>query len=318
MHSITDEWGRSFRTLRVSLTGNCNLACTYCVSDLKAKTDSRVRKGILSVDELFTIISSLHLINPLDTVRLTGGEPLLYKGAERLVERLKDLSGIRVKMTTNGVLLKDKISSFKKAGIDSVNVSLDAMDEEIFFRITKRRDLSKVLSGIEAAVKEGIPVKINSVIVKGVNENEIIPLLEYGERTGAVVRFLEVMPMGHLNQNFSNLYVSEKEILERVEKVNSVYPLERAAGSTANYWIGKKTGTFGIISNISNPFCKDCTRLRLDSMGNIFGCLSSNKGFNIRDIIKDEKELAYTLKKALAQKQSVFKGSDLSMKAIGG
>ena len=178
--------------------------------------------------------------------------------------------------------------------------------------------LQKVLDGIEAARIAGMDVRINSVIMKGVNHTQLIPLLEYAFERGIVIRFLELMKMGHLHNHSDSYFFSQHEMLEKISMKYGISRLPRKTGSTANYWKCDNEQVFGIVANETEPFCADCDRLRLDSKGNIYGCLSSNESISIARV-NDRESLGQQLRRALKQKQDVkFKGSELSMMEIGG
>jgi cyclic pyranopterin phosphate synthase len=323
-----DALGRKFNTLRLSLTNVCNLACLYCVHESDAssqaflptaKEDVSNGEKTLNVDEFIKVIKSILRHTSLETVRLTGGEPTLFKDLVPLVKALKDLGIPRVVLTTNGFLLKRKAKALSEAGLDGINFSLDAIDKETFFKMSRRDKLGATLEGIDAALENGIKVKINSVVMKGVNDSEIIPLLDYAISKGVTIRFLELMKMGHLYQGHNEFFFSEEDILWTIAKKYDFQKKRRTNSSTANYWETTDGFKFGIIANESSPFCFDCNRLRLDSFGNIYGCLSDNNGISILDCLDDDIVLEQRLQKALKQKQTVkFTGSDLSMKAIGG
>jgi GTP 3',8-cyclase len=313
---IVDSLGRSFKTLRISLTSQCNFACTYCVSPLQKTAVDKNAGAVLSAAELLSIVGSLNETLSLDTIRLTGGEPLLYKELPALIQGLLSMGIKNIKLTTNGYLLEQRLSALVDAGLTSINVSLDALEEDVFYRMTRLKDISKVLSGIEKAVGSGLEVKINSVIMKNENENQILPLFEYASKLNIPIRFLELMKMGPLYNNYLDKFVSEEEVLNIIASKYSFEKIDRKASSTASYWKVKNGSDFGIIANESNPFCHDCNRLRLDSFGNIYGCISSNVGINIKENNKDE--LHKNLQLAMAQKQQKFSGSEMSMKYIGG
>jgi cyclic pyranopterin phosphate synthase len=176
-----------------------------------------------------------------------------------------------------------------------------------------------VIDGIDSAVKSGIQVKINSVIMKHVNHDQVLPLLQFALQRNITIRYLELMKMGHLYDKHNSFFFSQDEILNLISQNYSIKSLERKKGATARYWKTQEGQTFGIIANESAPFCKDCSRLRLDSYGNIYGCLSSSNGIKISHIMGKKDELDQSLRNALAQKQDErFTGSETSMKYIGG
>ncbi len=323
-----DALGRKFNTLRLSLTNVCNLACLYCVHESDASSQAflptsneAITEGnkMLSVNEFIAIIKGILRHTSLETVRLTGGEPTLFKDLVPLVKSLKDLGIPRVVLTTNGFLLKRKASSLSEAGLDGINFSLDAIDREIFFEMSRRDKLEATLEGIDAAIEKGIHVKINSVIMKGINDSQILPLFEYAISKNVSIRFLELMKMGHLYKGHNDFFFSEQDILWTIASKYHFQKKRRTGSSTANYWETDEGYKFGIIANESSPFCFDCNRLRLDSFGNIYGCLSDNNGISVMDCLEDDLLMEQRLQQALKQKQEVkFTGSELSMKAIGG
>lgn len=201
--------------------------------------------------------------------------------------------------------------------MQSINVSLDAVDEDVFFLMSKRNGVEKIFKGIDAALNEGLEVKLNAVLMKGVNDSQVLPLLNYAFNRGIIIRFLEVMSMGHLYHDSEKYLITKDDVLHKIAAHYDFLPLIRSASSTANYWKTDRGNVFGIIANESAPFCHDCNRLRLDSQGNIFGCLSSNLPINIRNISGEE--LKEKLALALSHKQKIkFTGSNLSMLNIGG
>ena len=319
--SITDSFGRTFKTLRVSLNNTCNLACSYCV-DPSAATLNRlpdsVHKKPLSNVNYIEIIKALNDILKFETIRLTGGEPTLYKQLLPLIYEIKKMGIHEIKMTSNGSLLENKAFELRDAGLTAVNISLDAIDSDVSFNINKRLSLEKTLKGINRSLEAGIHVKINCVVMKGTNENQIMKLFEYCKERNMTIRFLELMQMGHLYHNFQQYYFSEEQILKTITAYYSITPLFRDASATSKYWITNDNYKFGIISNESDPFCNDCNRLRLDSYGNIYGCLSDNNPISLIDCIDDEVTIKDKLVLALSQKKTKFSGSELSMLHIGG
>jgi cyclic pyranopterin phosphate synthase len=319
MTEIKDNFHRTFKTLRVSLLNTCNLACVYCCcGNEDSKENYRSAKShTLPADELLKLISKLHERLDLSVVRLTGGEPLLYKQLPELVQGIRNLGINDLKLTTNGLLLENMAPALKASGISSINVSLDAIDPEVYHLMSRRHDLSRTLKGIEAAHRLGIEVKINSVVMKGLNDSQILPLLEYAFQKKIKIRFLEIMAMGHLHDSAGQHFFSQEEILSRIDTHYPAFPLPRKSSSTSNYWETADGNIFGIVANESEPFCSDCNRLRLDAYGNIYGCLSSNSPISI--VEADSQGLDSSLMEALAQKQPIkFTGSTLSMLHIGG
>ena len=299
---------------------HCNLACVYCVSgeDELLRADVAGEGRSLQADELLQMIRRLHQQLKLTNVRLTGGEPLLYPGLAPLIKGIRELGVRSVKLTTNGFLLERQAASLSKAGLEAINVSLDAVDEAVFFQMTRRHSAGRVISGIDAALEAGLDVKLNAVMMKGVNDQELLPLLDLAASRGLRIRFLELMAMGHLHDRAARHFLSQEEMLGIIGERHLLEPMPRVASATANYWRTAEGHVFGIIANQSQPFCRDCDRLRLDSSGRIYGCLSSNEPIGL-DPDETEEEWEQKLKQALLQKQPLrFTGSELSMLRIGG
>jgi GTP 3',8-cyclase len=320
---IQDAHGRSFRTLRVSLTNACNFGCVYCVNGEDKGGINRMGSSVqppLRYDELARVVLALHRVLDFTTVRLTGGEPTLYADLVPFIDELTSHGIGSIKMTTNGFLLKQKAAALARAGIKTINVSLDAVDPAVFAAVAKRSTLPQVLEGIDAARAAGMTVKLNAVIMRGMNEGEIIPLLEYARQGGMQLRYLELMRMGHFySDHFDRYFFPMHEICKTIESKHTLTPLHRGPSATAQQWRCEDGYVFGIIANESEPFCSDCDRLRLDSYGNIYGCLSEEKSEYVGDIAGDDDALAEKLRQALTHKQPLkFKGSSLTMISIGG
>jgi len=320
MESIKDKYGRTFKTLRVSLLNHCNLGCVYCVAGDEGVLQ-RPAAGSghsLAVDDFLAIIGRLHGQLGLETIRLTGGEPLLYQGLVDLIRGIRATGIPHIKLTTNGFLLERLAAPMKEAGMESINVSLDAIDEDVFFRMSKRHSTDRIIRGIDSACAAGLSVKINTVMMKGINDSQVMPLLEFAHSRGIPIRYLEVMAMGHLHDQPGRYLLTQEEILAIIAGKYRLTRQGRAESATAGYWKTDGGHIFGIIANESEPFCGDCNRLRLDSGGNIYGCLSSNHPIPL-DSGESDEEWNGKLRQALAQKQVLrFTGSDLSMLQIGG
>jgi cyclic pyranopterin phosphate synthase len=320
MNAPGDLYGRNFKTLRVSLTNTCNLGCVYCACGQDEMRESYIlqKANVLPVAEILGIIQKLHGQLNLRTLRLTGGEPLLYKNIEQIIAGALQMGISDLALTTNGLLLEQQAEGLKNGGLKSINVSLDAIDEDAFFKISRRRGLYKIIRGIDKALSCGIDVKLNMVVMRGINEDQILPLMDFASGRKLKIRFLEIMAMGHLHEHPELYFFPQRDILAVIETRDRVMPLQREAGATANYWQTARGAVFGIIANESAPFCGDCDRLRLDSFGNIYGCLSSNSPISVAGL-EDADQLQQKLAEAMGQKQTLkFTGSDLSMMHIGG
>lgn len=321
---IEDKLGRRFEKLRISLLNSCNFSCVYCVSEdfgnnaVKSISKSPVDKH-LTPDEFKRIIESIHRLTGLKSIRLTGGEPLLYEDLFPLISHIQKIGISDIRLTTNAYYLKEKASKLFDAGVKSINISVDAIDKDIFSKISRHPNTARVFQGIEAAVNAGMNVKLNAVIMRGENESQIIPLLDYATGLGVKIRFLELMKMGHLYHSQNSLFYSENEILNVIREKYSLEKLTREHAETAHYWRTSNGGIFGIIANESTPFCHDCNRLRMDSNGYFFGCLSNAHGEKLSAYTNDDFLLTEKLKGLLRLKQPVkFRGSELSMRNIGG
>lgn len=317
---ISDNFGRMFKTLRLSLTNSCNLGCVYCVSGTESEGNlPEENLKVLSLDEILLMVKNLHHLLDLEVIRLTGGEPTLYRKLIPLIKGLKEIGIASIKMTSNGFLLKNKTKALAAAGLTHINISLDAIDQGEFSKISRRKNVEKILDGIDEALNAGIEVKLNTVVMKGFNETQILPLIDFAFERNIIIRFLELMKMGHLHSNsFKDHFYSESEMLNVISHKYSFKKMNREKSSTANYWITDRGNVFGIVANESEPFCHDCNRLRLDSYGNIYGCLSENKAISIVES-QNNVALSNKLIEALGHKQPVrFKGSEISMLSIGG
>ena len=303
---------------------SCNFSCVYCVSDeigelTDLKPEISTLEENLGVGEFIRLIEAVHRLTRLKTIRLTGGEPLLYSDLFPLINRIREIGITDIRLTTNAYYLKEKATKLFDAGVKSVNISVDAIDKDIFSKIARHPNTSRVFHGIEAAINAGMNVKLNAVIMRGENESQIIPLLDYATKLGVKIRFLEIMKMGHLYHSKNSLFYSEEEMLNVIREKYAIEKVIREHAETAHYWRTSKNGIFGIIANESTPFCHDCNRLRMDSKGYFFGCLSNAHGEKLSPFVNDDDQLTEKLRGLLRLKQPVkFHGSVLSMRNIGG
>lgn len=273
--------------LRLSVTDRCNLKCLYCRPSKRVK--QLKQEDLLSFEEISRIVS-LAVEWGIRKVRITGGEPLVRNNIIELVEMLSGIEGIRdLPITTNGVRLAEFAPLLKKTGVSRVNVSLDTLDGKKFARITGQDNLEQVLTGIKAAKEVGLePVKINVVVLKGINEGEVLDFVDFARKNDLIVRFIEYMPSNGLGQKgwyFSNSRV--KEMIER--RWGTLEPLPFLAGSPARYFkINHSQVILGFISPISQPFCEQCARLRLTAAGKLRPCLAWNQEIDVRKLLKEK------------------------------
>jgi cyclic pyranopterin phosphate synthase len=284
---LIDGYTRPVQDLRISVTDRCNFRCTYCMPlDEYEWID---KKEILSFEEIARL-ARLFVQSGVKKVRLTGGEPLVRQDLPVLIKELSAIDGLEdLCLTTNGALLAEKIESLKQAGLRRVNISIDTLDAEKFKRMTKRGDLNKVLEGIFAAKNAGIaPIKLNAVIERGVNENDILPLVEFSRANGFAMRFIEYMDVGNANNWTSGKLVSKKEI---IEKIAARYPLQeigrdRGSAPSLDYEFIDGQGDIGVIASVTEPFCSSCTRIRLTADGKIVTCLFAQVGHDVKSRLR--------------------------------
>jgi cyclic pyranopterin phosphate synthase len=289
MDQLVDAFGRPLRDLRISVTDRCNFRCTYCMPKEVFGHDYRFldRKELLDFEEI-TRLARAAVSLGVAKLRLTGGEPLIRRDVERLVAMLAELDA-EVTLTTNASLLPRKAQALKDAGLDRITVSLDSMDDATF-RSMNDVDfpVDRVLDGIAAAHAAGLPVKVNSVIKRGVNEQEVVALARYFRNTPHILRFIEYMDVGATNGWRMDDVVPAAEI---VGLIDAEFPLEPAEanyrGEVAKRWRYKDgKGEIGIIASVTQPFCGDCTRSRISAEGKLYTCLFAVRGHDLRALIR--------------------------------
>ena len=286
-----DLMGRGLRDLRISVTDRCNFRCRYC---MPAEVFGP-GYAFLPKDELLTFEEMVRLVQVLvplgvEKIRLTGGEPLLRRGLEDLIAMLASIQGVKdIAITTNGVLLAHHAEALALAGLNRVTVSMDALDPEIFATMNGTgAKVDRVLAGIEAAKVFGLPVKVNAVIQRGVNEGEILPLARWAKQSQVDLRYIEYMDVGETNGWKMGEVVSGDEILDILGTEFELAPREAAyRGEVAVHWKHTDDGReIGLIRSVTKPFCRDCQRLRLSADGKIFTCLFASSGFDLRGILR--------------------------------
>jgi cyclic pyranopterin phosphate synthase len=296
-----DTLGRPLRDLRISVTDRCNFRCVYCMPKEVFGRDYRFleRRELLSFEEI-TRVAGVFVGLGVQKLRLTGGEPLLRRDLERLIAMLAGL-GVDLTLTTNGSLLARKAPELVAAGLRRVTVSLDSLDDEIF-RAMNDVDfpVDRVLEGMEAAAAAGLPVKVNCVVKRGLNESEIVPLARHFREAGYTLRFIEYMDVGHTNGWRMDDVVPAAEIVRALDEEFGVDPVEPAyRGEVARRWRYRDgRGEVGVIASVTQPFCGDCTRARLSAEGRLFTCLFAVRGHDVRALLRNgatDDELAEAL-----------------------
>ena len=299
---MLDQYGRNITYLRISITDRCNLRCKYCMPD--GVTDVGM-KNILTFEEIWEIVRTGVSLG-ITHIRITGGEPLVRKGCVDLIRGIREIPGVEtITMTTNGVLLGNYAKQLKEAGVDGVNISLDTLDPEEFFKITGKRELQEVLAGIRAAKTAGLPVKLNAVNRK---ELDPIPLVRYAQEENLPLRFIEMMPVGYGKKYVGRSNEELRETLEAVcgnaECMTNREELSRmGSGPAVYYQFSDLKVLVGFISAIHGKFCDTCNRVRLTAEGYLKLCLCYDEGEDLRRVLREgEKENLRTI-----MEQTIFR-----------
>lgn len=296
--AILDSRQRPLHDLRISVTDRCNFRCSYCMPKHIFNHDHTFLKHsqLLSFEEINRIAAAFVNLG-VKKIRITGGEPLLRKHLENLIEqlaRLKTLSGTppELTLTTNATLLEKKAQALKDAGLNRVTVSLDAIDDKIFQQLNDMDvPVSTVLKGIDAALKVGLePIKVNMVVRKGINEEQIIPMINHFRNTGIILRFIEYMDVGSTNGWSMDQVIPSKEVIARIREFYPLHALDpNTPEETAQRWaFDDGSGEVGVISSVTNAFCGHCSRARLSMEGRLFLCLFASAGYDLRELLRKD------------------------------
>lgn len=301
---LTDNFGRVHDYLRISLTDICNFRCQYCMPDENIKFMPSSK--LMQADEIDAIVKVFINLG-VGKIRLTGGEPLVRKDAKEIINLLSKYP-VELTLTTNASEIHEFISVFKEAGIDSINVSLDSLDREKFFQITKRNIFEKVMKNIQLLINEGFHVKVNTVVMRGINDNEIPKFIEMTRENPVHIRFIEFMPFSGNLWTDKKVY-SYKEILEKAEEKYSFIRMTDAANETAKKFkpFGHE-GTFAVISTMTAPFCSNCNRLRLTADGKMKNCLFSNGEADILTALRKGEDIIPIIEKCVTMKAEALGG----------
>ena len=286
-----DTLGRPLRDLRISVTDRCNFRCVYCMPKEIFGKDYQFlpRAEILTFEEIERLVRIFVSLG-VQKIRLTGGEPLVRRDLERLVEKLAKIGDLDLTLTTNGSLLAQKARSLADAGLKRVTVSLDSLDDTTFKKMNDSDfPVAKVLAGIDAARAAGLaPIKINMVTKRGVNESSIVPMARYFKGTGMTLRFIEFMDVGSTNGWRLDDVVPAREIVAMIDREMPLEPLLAGYRGevAARYRYRDGGGEIGVISSVTQPFCADCTRARLSADGSLYTCLFATQGHDLRALLR--------------------------------
>src|SRR5881394_3150132 len=286
MEPLVDTFGRPLETLRISVTDRCNFRCVYCMPKEVYGRDHQFleRKELLTLEEIARVAGVFAALG-VRTVRITGGEPLVRRNLEHLVELLHEIPGLELALTTNGSLLPQKAEALARAGLDRVTVSLDSVDDATF-RALNDVDfpVARVLEGIDAAAAAGLPVKINAVVKRGANDGGVLALAEHFRGSGHTLRFIEYMDVGSTNGWRLEDVVSAEEIVGRISERWPLEPVtvERPDATARRWRYLDGAGEIGVVASVTQPFCGGCSRARLSAEGRLYTCLFAARGHDLR------------------------------------
>ncbi len=287
---LVDQFLRKINYLRISVTDRCDLRCVYC---MKEKMNFLPKNEILTLEEIDRLCFNFIQLG-VEKIRLTGGEPLVRKNIIELIKNLnekKQNTNLKeITLTTNGTLLKNYAKSLKENGIDRINVSLDTINNDKYKKITRFGNLNNVLSGIDEALKYNIKIKINTVVFKNFNEDELFDLIEWCNNKNIDLTFIEVMPMDDTDMPRNMQFVSLDKIYKKLNKFYNFKESEHKTGGPAKYYIGHNLNIkLGFITPLSNNFCASCNRVRISSTGKLFMCLGQNDYVDFREIMRNDR-----------------------------
>ena len=284
---MVDGFGRIARKLRISVTDRCNMHCVYCMPS--NNTDWFKQDDILSYEEIIRLVTVFVGLG-IEKIRVTGGEPTVRPKIESLIQALSKINGIKsISMTTNGLLLQEKIQQLKAAGLESVNISLDTFRADRFKSMCGIDGVAKTLTSIRTAYDAGLKVKINTVIMRGWNDDEVEDFAIFARDTGLIVKFIEFMPLDGTGIWAPDLVFSKREMMERIHNnVEELVPLRNDKSETAMlYSFADGKGTVGFIPSMTQPFCAYCDRIRITSDGRFLTCLFENPGYDLKGLLRN-------------------------------
>ncbi|MDG2300162.1 MAG: GTP 3',8-cyclase MoaA [Acidimicrobiales bacterium] len=323
---LIDTYGRVHRDLRISVTDRCNFRCQYCMPEEGMQWTPR--EDLLTFEEIERAATLLVDTFGIESIRITGGEPTVRANLSKLIEKLSKLN-VDLSLTTNGATLPLVAEDLYNAGLDRINISLDTLDRQRFESLTRRDNLKQVLQGIEIAKSVGFnPVKINMVVIKGFNDDEVLDFVSFGRENGLVVRFIEFMPLDADETWKKSQVMSQNEILALISSHYDLEPISRGSSPAARWKFADGVGEIGIIATVSEAFCDACDRIRLTADGKFRNCLFAIEEYDVRALLRDNAEdekINELFSHAVKQKweghqigKSVFIRPSKSMSQIGG
>jgi molybdenum cofactor biosynthesis protein A len=309
INPMQDNHGRAHNYLRISITEHCNLRCTYCMPAEGIALTPRAH--LMTADEIVTIAKTFVKLG-VTKIRLTGGEPLVRKDAKIIIEQLGKLD-VELTLTTNGILVHEFIDTFKEAGVTTLNVSIDSLKKDKFNQITRRNYFEKLIENLDLLEVNGFKVKLNVVVIKGFNDNEIIDFIEMTKDRNIQIRFIEFMPFDGNQWNKEKL-VSYAEILSQVNDFYTEQKVERTQDkpndTAKNHKIDGYQGSFSVISSVTNPFCSTCNRIRLTADGKLKNCLFSNTETSLLDTLRAGESIEPLIFQNIKSKHAMRGGMD--------
>ncbi|NVN56468.1 GTP 3',8-cyclase MoaA [bacterium Scap17] len=285
METLVDDFGRRIRYVRLSVTDRCDFRCVYCMSE---EMTFLPRDEVLSLEEI-ALLARAFVELGVEKIRLTGGEPLVRRDIGKLVDEIGALEGLKdFSMTTNGAGLARHAAQLKAAGMSRLNISLDSLDPERFKALTRTGDLNKVIAGIRAAREEGFRIKLNAVVLKGRNDHEVVPLVEFARQEGLDISFIEEMPLGQVSDHGRDeTFCSSDDVQARIETRYPLIPtLEDSLGPARYFRMADSESRVGFISPHSHNFCSTCNRVRVTVEGRLLLCLGNEHSLDLRDIMR--------------------------------
>ena len=310
--SLLDKFGRKHNYLRLSLTDKCNLRCTYCMPE---EVDFMKNDKLMSTDEIKQLTSVFVNEFGVNKIRLTGGEPLVRRDFDAILNHLSTLN-VELCLTSNALLIEDKLELLKLAQVSSVNISIDTLKEDKFLKITRRNGLNTVLRSIDKLIESEIKVKLNVVAIKGFNDDEVVDFIKLTRDNNISVRFIEFMPFSGNKWDMAKVF-SFTEILAEIQKKYSFSKVEDGFNSTSKaYKVDGFKGKFSIITTVSNPFCNSCNRIRLTADGKIRNCLFDTSEIDLLTALRNNENVVSLIQQSFNNKKEKLGGLDFTDKVL--